>query len=246
MIIHPTQKILIVEDDHNLGETLQLYLSSKWPQCYLARSGQRARELFQEHHPHIILMDIGLPDTNGLILAKEFFHLHQNFRLLFLSAQNDPIIRVEGLEIGADDYLAKPFELRELSLRLERILRVHQHLQVFPDCICIGSLQIFFKRFELIDGQKQKILLSQKECGILQLLFTKKNQVIDRNEIIDHIWGEDSFPSERTVDNYIVKLRRWCESDLEGHVKIQSIRGIGYKLSVDETIIQYRHTNHYE
>jgi two-component system alkaline phosphatase synthesis response regulator PhoP len=236
---HQNQKILIVEDEKNLGETLQLYLSSKWPSCYLASTGEEARLLFQQHSPQVILMDIGLPDTSGLILAKEFFQQRKDFVLLFLSAQHDPLTRVEGLEMGADDYVAKPFELKELSLRLGRILRGQQNLQIAPDCVHIGALKIYFKKYELVDADEQVISLSQKECGILQFLFSKKNQVVDRNEIIDHIWGEDSFPSERTVDNYIVKLRRWCESDSSGILKIMSVRGIGYKLIVDDSSIHH-------
>ena len=100
----------------------------------------------------------------------------------------------------------------------------------FPDEISHGPLKIWFKRYEVQDASGEILTLSQKECAILELLYSQKNEAIDREIIIEKVWGEDKFPSNRTVDNYIVKLRKWCESDTQKHLDIQSIRGIGYKL----------------
>lgn len=230
-------QVLIVEDERNLGDTLTQYLQSKGFECLLANTAMLAREIFYQTLPPIILMDIGLPDGSGLELASEFRTHRQELVLLFLSAESDPNTRLEGLEIGADDFITKPFELKELTLRLERILKTHSSLQKLPDSIYLGELQIFFKKYEIVDAQKKKFTLSQKECGILRLLLHKHNEVVDRNVIIDQIWGEDSFPSERTVDNYIVKLRRWCESDPTAPIRILAVRGIGYKLLVREDLL---------
>lgn len=226
--------ILIVEDEKNLGMTLFEFLSSKGANCFLAEDAKSAKTYFSKNSINldVILMDIELPDGNGISLAKEFLKLNRNFTLLFLSAQNDPETRVSGLSIGADDYVTKPFDLRELMFRLKKILQnktksVHEN-----DEIKIGKLKIWFKRFEIEDASGEVLSLSQKEVAILSLLYQNKNNVVSRDEIIDKVWGIDQFPSSRTVDNYIVKLRKWCDSDEEGHVRIHSIRGVGYKLEM--------------
>ena len=222
--------ILIVEDEKNLGSTLEEYLKGLGHQCVWAQTGAEASELFASIKPNLILMDIGLPDSSGLILAKNFRKIRKDFVLLFLSAQNDPETKVEALEIGAEDYITKPFALKELILRLNRILKTQSHLEMLPTEIIHGDLKIWFSRYEVQDASGLTISLSQKECAILELLYNKKNTPVTREEIIEQIWGEDKFPSNRTVDNYIVKLRKWCESDSSKSIEIQSIRSIGYKL----------------
>jgi two-component system alkaline phosphatase synthesis response regulator PhoP len=222
--------ILIVEDEENLGITLSEYLKALGHACVWAKDAKSAREYFKVERPTVILMDIGLPDGSGLDLAREFRKIRKDFVLLFLSALNDPETKVEGLEIGADDYITKPFALKELTLRLKRILSSQSEISKLPEEITHGPLKIWFKRYEVQDADGVVIGLSQKECAILELLYTKKNEAVDREEIIEKIWGEDKFPSNRTVDNYIVKLRKWCESDPKKNLDIQSIRSIGYKL----------------
>ena len=226
-------KILIVEDEKNLGDTLKEYLSSIGYDCHKACDCKSAKLIFKELVPTIVIMDIGLPDGSGLELAKEFRKIRKDFVLLFLSAQNDPEIRLEGLEIGAEDYITKPFALKELTLRLERILKSQSKINSLPEEINFGNLKIWFKRYEVLDGKGNIVGLSRKECEILELLYRNKNEAVERSTILDNVWGEEVFPSNRTVDNYIVSLRKWCETDPQGHVQIQSIRGVGYKLTVN-------------
>jgi two-component system alkaline phosphatase synthesis response regulator PhoP len=223
-------KILIVEDEENLGITLSEYLKGVGHEVEWAQDGKSAEKFFIEHQPNLVLMDIGLPDTNGITLAQNFRKLRKDFVLLFLSAQNDPETKVLGFESGADDYITKPFALKELMMRLSRIISSQKNFEELPEEISHGKLKIWFRRFEVMDAEGNLINLSQKECQILELLYRKKNEGIDREEIIEKIWGEDKFPSNRTVDNYIVKLRKWCETDANLPIEIQSIRGIGYKL----------------
>ncbi|OUR97890.1 hypothetical protein A9Q84_06750 [Halobacteriovorax marinus] len=227
-------KILIVEDEKNLGTTLQEYLNGLGHECQLATTGEEARSLFRESSPEIILMDIGLPDANGLDLAREFRKERKDFVLLFLSALNDPEIRVEGLEIGAEDYITKPFALKELVLRLNRILIHQDDKRLVPDELSFGDLKIWFKKFEVENGEGQIQALSQKECSILQLLLNNQNEATTREQIIEKVWGADKFPSNRTVDNYIVTLRKWCDSSKDKVLEIKSIRGIGYKLVINK------------
>ena len=228
--------ILIVEDEPNLGDTLLDYLESKQYNAKLAKTAKEAREIFlsSEFTPYVVLMDIGLPDGNGLELGAEFRNNRKDFVLLFLSAQNDPETKLQGLELGADDYITKPFDLRELMLRLDRILKTKDSFETMNDEINIGSLKIWFKRYELMNGEGSIIQISQKECAILELLFKKKEEVLSRDEIISKVWGENSFPSNRTVDNYIVKLRKWLETDKNQKATISSVRGIGYRLELKD------------
>lgn len=226
--------ILIVEDEENLGSTLHDFLTGLGHQSAWAKTGKAARDLFYKLKPNLILMDIGLPDTDGLMLAKSFRAERKDFVLLFLSALNDPEIKVNALEIGAEDYITKPFALKELLLRLDRILKTQTNLSMLPEEITHGPLKIWFRRFEVQNANQTILSLSQKECAILELLYKKQNNAVPREEIIEQIWGEDKFPSNRTVDNYIVKLRKWCESDPLKTIDIQSIRSIGYKLIINK------------
>jgi two-component system, OmpR family, alkaline phosphatase synthesis response regulator PhoP len=174
----------------------------------------RSRSLAQKlTHIDLVLMDINLPDGNGLELARHWRQTSRELSIVFLSALNDPALRVEGLEIGAEDYITKPFELKELTLRLERIFQYRKQTQTDPEEMQFGKLIFWPRRYEVQDAFGKIISLGQKEAAILQQMLMRKGQVISRDELIEDIWGEESYPTNRTVDNYIVKLRKWCESD---------------------------------
>ena len=221
--------LLLVEDEANLGQTLRDYLRAKKFNVELAATCAEARVKFAQMRPAIAILDIGLPDGDGISLAREFRKQSKECVLLFCTALNDPTLRVEGLELGAEDYVTKPFELKELTLRLDRILKSRQITLHNPDEYRYGKLVFWPKRFEIQDADGHISALGQKECAILELLIEKKNEVVSRDEMIEKIWGENSFPTNRTIDNYIVKLRKWADSDTT-QVQITSVRGIGYKL----------------
>jgi two-component system, OmpR family, alkaline phosphatase synthesis response regulator PhoP len=231
--MHPP--ILIVEDEPNLGKTLKDYLGERGFKSYLAVTSKSAKELFLEISPFLAIIDIGLPDESGLELAKYLRNLRKDFYFLFLSALNDPSTRVQGLELGAEDYISKPFALKELLMRLNRTLNYRKENLVLPEEIKCGKLVIKFKSFEVLDAKGIPHPLTQKECGILQILYKNKNKAVERNEIIDHVWGQEFYPSSRTIDNYIVKLRKWAETDGTSSLSIKSIRGIGYKLEINDS-----------
>lgn len=226
------QGILIVEDEPNLGETLRDYLRGKSHRVEWAPTVKAARELATQMGSEldVALLDINLPDGNGLDLARELRSKRRDLVMVFLSAQNDPALRVEGLEIGAEDYVTKPFELRELTLRLERILQYRRLSSAGPEVMSFGKLKFWPRRFEVEDAQGKIQSWGQKETAILQYLLTHKGEVVARDELIENIWGEESFPTNRTVDNYMVKLRKWCESDPTLPLRISSVRGVGYRL----------------
>lgn len=224
--------LLIVEDEANLGETLRDYFRSKGYAVEWAPSAARARELVLSMGEglDLVLLDINLPDGNGLELARAWRRERRDLVVVFLSAMNDPALRVEGLELGAEDYVTKPFELKELTLRFERILSYRQKSARDPEELRFGKLIFWPRRYEVQDGEGRVLPLGQKETAILQALLARRGEVVSRDELIEDIWGSESFPTNRTVDNYIVKLRKWCESDAQAQLHISSVRGVGYRL----------------
>jgi two-component system alkaline phosphatase synthesis response regulator PhoP len=228
------KRIMIVEDELNLACTIEEYLTSKGFECLVTHKIKDAVDvLIQNNNISLALLDINLPDGNGLDLARTIKKTNPDILFLFMSAMNDPETKLAGLEIGAEDYITKPFALKELSLRIDKILNLNSLIRATPDEINLGNIKIRFKSFELIDANNQKITMNQKECAILEMLWRNKNLVVSREDIIDEIWGKDAFPSNRTVDNYIVGLRKWAETDLSNKISIVSVRGIGYKLEIN-------------
>lgn len=232
-MISPNPKILILEDEKNLGQTLCEYLSKNWPQTYWANSLNKAESMFEQINPDVALIDLNLPDGYGLDVGEEWRRKKSDLIIFFLSAISDPEIRLKGLEIGGDDYITKPFKMAELTLRLKKTFAHKKFSQELPDELHLGDLKIFFNRYEVESATGEKISLNQKECALLQLLFQKRNHVISRNEIMDLIWGENEYPTPRIVDNYIVKLRKWIDTSNHSNIKIDSIRGVGYKLNAE-------------
>ena len=189
------------------------------------------KNLFGQELFDIVLMDIGLPDGNGIDLVCKWRKLITGPpSFVFLSAYNDPQLRVRGLEIGACDYLAKPFALKELLLRLKRILISNTRLKSGDHEITHGPLKIWFMRYAVKDANGQVIDLGTKAINILAALYYNAGAVVSREELLNQIWGEGQYPSNRTIDNYIVTLRKWCETDPNKSIQISSVRGVGYKL----------------
>ena len=223
-----TNKILIVEDEENLGVTLKDYLNEYDFECQLVKTISDAKNLLKNNY-HCIILDIGLPDGNGLDLAKIILNSDKNSRIIFLSAQNSPDIKLEGLELGASDYITKPFRLKELLLRINKL--PPSSTTNNSTKFIFGPLKFNPENFEIQDAHNLKTSLSERENKILCLLIKNKNKVVSRDQIIEKIWGEDSYPSNRTVDNYIVKFRKWTDT-ANDYVEIQNIRGVGYKFLV--------------
>ena len=223
-----TDKILIVEDEENLGITLKDYLNENNYECVWVKSIEEAESVLNKTF-HCFILDIGLPDGSGLSLAKRILNSDKDAKIIFLSAQNSPDIKLEGLELGAADYMTKPFRLKELLLRIKKI--PVQNKLTDSMTITFGPLKFTPQTFEIEDANNLKINLSDRENKILSLLISNKNKVISRDQIIEEIWGEDSYPSNRTVDNYIVKFRKWTDT-ANDYVEIQNIRGVGYKFLI--------------
>lgn len=227
-------RILVVEDERNVAETLIERLQRAGYDVQHAPTAARARELAAAQPFHLILLDVGLPDGNGFALAPQLRALLPRAGLLFLTAHGNPEDRVRGLELGADDYLTKPFHFRELLLRIQNCLKRAAELADVPGEMRgvqrIGRARVDFERYAAeVDGHWQP--LTHKECAVLRLLASRVGKAVSRDEILDRAWSADEFPTSRTVDNFIVRLRKLVEPDVDEPQVIRSIRGVGYLLT---------------
>ncbi len=226
--------LLVVEDERNVGETLAERLQGAGYRVTLADSAARARQAWRTEAPALALLDVGLPDGNGFALARELRGAAPQTAIIFLTAHGNPEERVRGLELGADDYITKPFHFRELLLRIQNCLKRAQDLANLPGevrgSLRIGRAQVDFERFSaVVDGEHHA--LTHKECAVLRLLASRVGKAVSRDEILDRAWSADEFPTSRTVDNFIVRLRRLVEADAAEPRVIRSIRGVGYLLT---------------
>jgi len=231
-------QLLVVEDDRNVGATLVERLQAAGYRVTLAESAERARRAWRAQPPQLVLLDVGLPDGNGFELAVELRAAVPQSALIFLTAHGNPDDRVRGLELGADDYLTKPFHFRELLLRIQNCLKRAQDLAELPGemrgVMRIGRARVDFERFSAeADGATHA--LTHKECAVLRLLASRVGKAVSRDEILDRAWSADEFPTSRTVDNFIVRLRRLVEPDADEPRVIRSIRGVGYLLTEVES-----------
>jgi DNA-binding response OmpR family regulator len=227
-------RILVVEDERNVAETLAERLVAAGYLVDRAASVAQALECVARQAPNLVLLDVGLPDGNGFELGRELRVRAPRAAIIFLTAQANPEDRVRGLELGADDYVAKPFVFRELLLRVQNCLKRAQSLSepvdALPGPVTIGRARVDFERFAAeVDGRWQP--LTHKECAVLRLLASRVGKAVSRDEILDVAWSPDEFPTSRTVDNFIVRLRKLVETDAAEPRLIRSIRGVGYLLT---------------
>src|ERR1019366_8795046 len=212
-------RLLLVEDERNVAETLIERLSAAGFALTRADSLASARRAIGE---------------GGFPLARLLRERAPATAIVFLTAHANAEDRIRGLELGADDYLAKPFHFRELLLRIQNCLKRAQDLAEVPGemrgQVHVGRALVDFERFlATVDGESQS--LTHKECAVLRLLAERAGKAVSRDEILDRAWSADEFPTSRTVDNFIVRLRKLVEVDAADPRVIRSIRGVGYLLT---------------
>jgi two-component system alkaline phosphatase synthesis response regulator PhoP len=212
--------VLILEDHEEIGETLKDYFFSQNANAVLVKSIAdfmllRAKESFA-----LFILDINLPDGSGIDIIEMIKKINSYAKIICLSAQNDAATKILALKSGADDYMTKPFDLDELTFRINK-LTVSENIYQFGEII-------FYPTRLTIQYQEQIFSLTKKESDILEYLILRSPHFVSRDELIDKFW--DDIPSTRTVDNYIVKFRKYFSLDNNCHISISSIRGIGYQL----------------
>ena len=228
-----SQRILLVEDEKNIGSTLIEYLQEHGFECVWSETIANAVAELQRSPFHLAILDVGLPDGSGFDLAKGIHDKYPSTGLLFLTAYTHPDDRIKGLSLGAEDYVMKPFNMTELLLRIKNALKRKDYRQGLSDTpIKIGKAIFDFANLSVQDVENSK--LTKKEWDLLRFLFERANKVVSRDEILNHVWGADEFPSTRTVDNFIMRLRKIIEETPETPSIIQSMRGVGYRLVHNE------------
>ena len=223
------KKILIIEDDATIIQGLADTFTFHGFDIYSASDGALGMELFLAENPDLIILDIMLPGHDGYEICKKIRQSDQNTPIIMLTARDRESDKLLGFELGADDYVTKPFSIKELMARVNVILKRVSLQNDSAEIIQIGEAEINFKNFELKMGG-QVSALSPKECEILKYLAQHPDEVIHRDSIIDEVWGEDYFPSPRTIDNFILKLRNKIEANPKEPRNLLTVHGAGYKL----------------
>lgn len=226
--------ILLVEDEENLQEALKLNLELEDYEVTVADDGLAALEAVQKEHFDLMILDVMLPELDGISVCENIRLQNNDIPILILSAKNSSADRVLGLKKGADDYLTKPFNLEELLLRVEKLVQKGKQLKVrtpIEQSYQFGKNKVDFKSLECITKDGSKITLTKKEIMLLKLLIENKNEVVTREKILQSVWGYNVYPTTRTIDNFILNFRKYFEEDSRNPKYFHSIRGIGYKFT---------------
>ncbi|MBW6501529.1 MAG: response regulator transcription factor [Bacteroidales bacterium] len=223
------KKILLAEDDYNLGNLLRSYLSAKNYDADLFVNGRLALEAFPSGSYNLCIIDIMMPEMDGLTLAAKIRAINQEIPVIFLTAKNQKEDVIAGFRSGADDYITKPFSMEELLYRIEAILRrTSVPASVIKEETCIIGNYTFDTRKQLLAIGDQSIKLTTKESELLELLCRHRNDILERNFALRTIWIDDNYFNARSMDVYITRLRKYLKKDPS--VKILNVHGRGYKL----------------
>jgi len=221
-------KILIVEDEEAVAKGLEINLKREGFEVLTTGRGERAPPLVLKGAPHLIVLDIMLPGINGFDVCREIRLKGIRTPIIMLTAKSEEIDRVVGLELGADDYVTKPFSVRELVARIRARLRDQPPREEDLACYRFGDIEIDFKKYEAT-RRGEPIDMRPKDYDILHFLIRHRGEVVSRDQLLDQVWGYDNYPSTHTVDNHILKLRQKVEKDSAKPRYILSIYGEGYK-----------------
>lgn len=225
--------VLVVDDEDSIRKLVAFNLEKAGYQVVEAANGASCLEQFQRHAPVCVILDIMLPDTDGFSLFRTLRQTSQA-PVIFLTARDDEIDRVLGLELGGDDYVTKPFSPRELVARVGAVLRRSEGSEssAAHDEVVMGDLRIHRARFEVYRGDRL-IPLTPKEFELLDVLIRHAGTVLTREQLLDQVWGSDYFGDKRVVDVHIYHLREKLELDPSQPTLIRTVRGIGYRLEGD-------------
>jgi two-component system alkaline phosphatase synthesis response regulator PhoP len=234
MMAEKTFSILLVEDEENLQEALKLNLELEGYEVSSSYDGADALHQYQQEHFDLIILDVMLPELDGISVCETIRLSNSEVPILILSARNSSADRVLGLKKGADDYLTKPFNLEELLLRVNKLIRKSEQIAIkkpLPEIYKFGSNQIDFKALECSNKKEKNISLSKREGMLLKLLIENKNEVVTREKILQAVWGYNVYPTTRTIDNFILNFRKYFEDDSRNPQHFHSVRGVGYKFT---------------
>lgn len=229
------KKILLLEDDTNLGFILTEHLEMNGFSVQLCTNGIDGMSAHHKHKFSLCLVDVMMPKKDGFSFAKDIRQTDTQTPIIFLTAKSLKEDRIEGLKIGADDYITKPFSMEELLLRINAVLKrtsASELVNELPEEYLIGKIHFDIRKSCLKIGEKKKIQLTTKESDLLSILCAHMNTVVEREQILNSVWNNDSYYSARSMDVYVSKLRKYLSVD--STVVLTNVHGKGYKLLVDK------------
>ncbi len=231
------ERILIVEDEEHIAQGLQLNLEAEGFSTRIVGDGRKAIEEILRDSPDLVLLDVMLPGASGFEVVDAVRAKNNRTPILFLTARGSEDDRIRGLELGGDDYLTKPFSIRELLVRIRGILRREEWYRQSPapgNELTFNGNRVDFTAYRAWT-KTGEVTLTQKECMLLKLLVENEGKVVDRDTILDAVWGYDRYPSTRTIDNLILRLRKYFEDDPKQPRHIHTYYGAGYKFTSQPT-----------
>ena len=223
---------MLVEDEVNLHETIRMNFELQGYEVTSAYDGVAAMKAVQNEYFDLIVLDVMIPEMDGFSVTQNIRLTNSDVPILILSARDATADKITGLKKGADDYLTKPFDLEELLLRVQKLIRKNKRLQehsTVGDAYSFGGNTINFKAQEATTIKGEKVELSKKETMLLKLLIENKNEVVTREKILQSVWGYNVYPTTRTIDNFILNFRKYFEEDSRNPKFFHSVRGVGYK-----------------
>jgi DNA-binding response OmpR family regulator len=221
-------KVLYVEDELFLGKIVKETLESRGFEVVMETDGADVVRTFEDEQPDICVLDVMLPHKSGFEIAEDIRKLNDDVPVIFLTAKTQTDDVVHGFRIGANDYIRKPFSMEELIVRIENALRVKkdQPVVLTGDSITLGKYEFHLNKQVLSNGKEER-KLSYRESELLKYLYQNRDNVIDRRDLLNHIWGNDSFFNSRNLDVYITKIRGYLKKD--NNLEIITIKGVGYR-----------------
>jgi len=222
-------RILVIEDDPAISRGLADNLACEDYEVLTASDGDSGYRLAREKKPDLIVLDLMLPKMSGYELCRKVRAEGVNTPILMLTARGDEADRVLGLDIGADDYMTKPFSIRELLARVRALLRRAQPARALPDELKFGDVAVNFRSYEATKGGRP-VEMTRKEFQVLRLLAARPGDVVTRDELLNEVWGYENYPTTRTVDNHVAALRAKLESNTAEPEYLRTVHGVGYKL----------------
>ncbi|WP_420552392.1 response regulator transcription factor [Tenacibaculum aiptasiae] len=226
------KKVLLAEDDIDFGNILKQYLTLHNFNVTWTKNGEEALQVAMDETFDICVFDVMMPKLDGFSLAEKVIEKYPEVPFIFLTARNQKEDKIKGLKLGADDYIIKPFEADELILRLQNIIKRSQQSNtnvIITDSFKIGNYD-FNPQKLILKLQDNTQRLTEKEAELIQFLFTHKNQLLKRDEILNAVWNTDDFFSGRSMDVFISRLRKYFKDD--ANIKIESIRGVGLEFKI--------------
>ena len=220
--------ILVIEDDASILRGLEDNLRFEGYNVVSATEGDEGLRLALEETPDLVLLDIMLPGLSGYDICRKLKEQKPQLPIIMLTARGQEVDKVAGLDLGADDYVTKPFSVPELMARVRAVLRRYDKNVSELDVYSFGNVMLDFKKYEATVADKE-VKLSAKEFAIMKYLIDHAGEVVHRHDLLDQVWGYEAFPTTRTVDNQILSLRKKLEADPSNPKHLLSVHGVGYK-----------------